>query len=218
MTCGEFLTLWNDRLDDPASVDPAALDAHATDCAECGGLAAGFRLLELRYTAGVSSEGLADRILDAWRGEVAASRRRRAWAVRAVAGALCGGAIAAAAAALFYVPTWHPFPPVAPRSAPARPWTSALADATSATLDLARETSAPAARIGQVAIQAATPEDIGWPRSLASPSAPSGLIQSLTDRVNSGVRPLSGSARRAFSFLSAPPGGDRRPARGEPGA
>jgi len=219
MTCHEFLTLWNDRLDDPASLDLAAIDAHSAECADCAGLAAGFRVLGHRLAAPAVPEGLSDRIIDAWRADVAARKRRRALGVRAVLGGV--GVLAAAAAFLLYVTSGAELVPVAPRLVPApRPWTSALADATSATLDLARETSAPAARLGQLAFDSARPGDLDLRSSMPIGSSPpaSDLLQSVSDRVSSGVRPISGSARRAFSFLSAPAGGDRRSPPRDPGA
>jgi len=102
-----------------------------------------------------------------------------------------------------------PAPDVA--SASPRPLTDALAEATSATWDLAQHASAPAARIGRQVFDST---------SVNLPSAPfsrpvgvrpvSGVLQSVEERVNAGVRPLSGSARRAFGFLlGTPPVGDQ---------
>jgi hypothetical protein len=94
---------------------------------------------------------------------------------------------------------------------------AALAQATSATLDLAREASAPAARLGQDVYIAGLPREIGWPVAIEPSAASSEMIQSVSRTVKSGVGPLSGSARRAFSFLIAPASG-RISAQDDPGA
>ena len=106
-----------------------------------------------------------------------------------------------------------PMPDVA--SAPPRPLTDSLAEATSAGWDLARHASAPAARIGRQVFDSAS---VRLPSATFSRPVQvrpvSGVLQSVEERVNAGVRPLSGSARRAFGFLlGTPPDGDRRKAR-----
>jgi hypothetical protein len=102
----------------------------------------------------------------------------------------------------------------------------AVLEATDATLDLARSASEPAARISlQVLDAAAQPKSGGQgaralspaasePGELAVPSltsfgadpaAASAMLQEIGDRLASGVRPLSASARTAFGFLLGPP-------------
>ncbi len=106
----------------------------------------------------------------------------------------------------------------------------ALADATSATWELARSASEPAARIGRDVLDATTrAEDVvsepepEAPTSVAdrlvtatgaltlpvpslAPFAPdpSAALQQVGDHLASGVRPLSDTARHAFGFLIGP--------------
>jgi hypothetical protein len=94
----------------------------------------------------------------------------------------------------------------------------ALASASEATWDLALSASEPAARLSRQFLDAAGEPDI--PRnsgSSAAVSVPSldsitpdsasavETIQQVGDRLASGVRPLSSSARQAFGFLLGPP-------------
>jgi hypothetical protein len=207
MTCDDFLRAWNDRIDDPGSfaTDRAGeLDAHGVACEPCRRLASGFRLFVHPLPTPAVPEGLADRVVVAW---LARGQRGR----RFTAPARWGWAISLAAAAIVLamfaskVPWRVRTPEVAVQRPPStRPWTSALAEATSATLDLARETSAPAARWGQDMMIAGSPREFAWPVAIESPAMPSEILETVSRKVNSGVRPLSGSARRAFSFLIAP--------------
>ena len=99
----------------------------------------------------------------------------------------------------------------------------ALADATAATWDLARSASEPAARISRQVLDAATePEhDPGPAAALPAPiaatvsvpsldslapdsAAAATMLQQVGDRLATGVRPLSDTARHAFGFLLGP--------------
>jgi hypothetical protein len=95
----------------------------------------------------------------------------------------------------------------------------ALAGASEATWDLARSASEPAARISQQFLDAATgPElDQAVPvpgvETLSVPSldalvpnsvAAVAMLQNVGDRIATGVRPLSNTARHAFAFLLGP--------------
>lgn len=207
MTCDDFVEASNVRIDDPGSfaVECAdALDAHFASCEGCRRLASGFRLIASRRPPPAVPEGLSERVLNAWWASGRHERRNRvprrwAWAA---------GLAAAAVALAVYAP-WTPRPGrdagvvMKPTPKP-RNLGSALARATSATLDLARETSAPAARLGQGVYDASLPAEIVWPVGIELSVAPSELFQSMSRKVNSSVLPLSGSARRAFSFLIAP--------------
>jgi hypothetical protein len=111
----------------------------------------------------------------------------------------------------------------------------ALAEATTATLDLARSASEPAARISRGVLGTATraessagdssPVPTSTPPAAASeglaslsvpmpsldPLAPDGssasaVLQQVGDQVSAGVRPLSTTARHAFGFLLGSPG------------
>ncbi len=102
----------------------------------------------------------------------------------------------------------------------------ALAQATEATWDLARSASEPAARLSRQILDAATQPsaepDSGGSASVSVPSLDSfapdsaaavATIQQVGDRLASGVRPLSSTARQAFGFLlgPAPPKPEVRP-------
>jgi len=93
----------------------------------------------------------------------------------------------------------------------------ALASATEATWDLARSASEPAARLSLPFLDAATESGIqGTNTASNAVSVPTlesftpdsavavATIQQVGDRLASGVRPLSSSARQAFSFLLGP--------------
>lgn len=80
-----------------------------------------------------------------------------------------------------------------------------LRDATSATLDLARLTSEPAARVGIKFLAAATrpiTPDLPGPASL-----PPGRNLGVGEQVERGIKPISGSVRKAFEFI-LPSAGD----------
>jgi hypothetical protein len=95
-------------------------------------------------------------------------------------------------------------PPLAaptPVPAPPRPLSAALADAAFATLDLARETSAPAARVGRQVIATSLPGELPAAKNVLPASE---SFQSFGEEVNRGVKPFSGTAQRAFGFLIGP--------------
>jgi hypothetical protein len=115
-------------------------------------------------------------------------------------------------------------PPRAPETSPALD--RALAEATSATWDLARSASEPAARIGRDVLEGGRPAGDRPDRrpvdsgeglaglSLSFPSlhplksdatAASAVFQEVGDRVSAGVEPISDTARHAFGFLLGPP-------------
>jgi hypothetical protein len=234
-SCGDFDRGWNDLLDRrgaPAPGAEAALAAHAAACPSCRDRAAGFEALRLALAdralapAAPADPALTARILDAWRAEVAAPAGRPfrptlAPLARAAAAALVlalglglllrGGRIAPPAPA---------GPPPLAGAAPARPLAETLADATAATLDLARETSAPAARLGRLVLASAGP----GPVAAAGPDLPVALPASVVpsaevmESVGAGLRPLSGSARHAFGFLLGPAAVPPSPAPAPPDA
>ncbi len=220
MNCRVFDRTWNDRLDarrEPPEAERLALEAHAATCPACQALAMRRRTLRQALASWgpppAVPEGFAERFLE--RLDVAEARpASRAPALRA-----WSLSIAAAAALLLAVllanrpdrggraePGPSPAPSVA--TTDVRPLTDALAEATSAGWDLARHASAPAARIGR---QVFDSESVRLPSTtFASPvrvRPVSGVLQSVEERVHAGVRPLSGSARRAFGFLLGTPTG-----------
>jgi hypothetical protein len=233
--CRDFDRRWNRLLDrrDPPPAGPdlhadgdADLAAHAAHCPRCRARAAGYDALRLalderaRAAPEPAAPALTARILDAWRAEAAAaeaaaiaSRTRPILRAAALAAAL---ALAIGLGLLSRGPRRpDPAPAVtaAARPTAVRPLAESLADATAATLDLARETSAPAARLGRLVLASAAPagepdpaaEALALPISMA-PSA------EVLESVGDGLRPLSGSARRAFGFLLGPATAPTRPA------
>ena len=206
MNCSDFLTLWNEHLDSRAAQSTALseiLDLHSSECESCRILASGLRDLSRSMPSPLVPPGLTDRVLNQWAADQAS--RRIPWSsIWQVAGSLAAAALVLLAFRLGTLDRGSDFPVVPRRSVFARPWTSALADATSATLALARETSAPAARVGQDVLTASRVADLGWPFGFESPAPPTEMIESVSKSVNSRMKPISGSARRAFSFLIAP--------------
>ena len=220
MNCRVFDRTWNDRLDarrEPPEAERLALEAHAATCPACRVLSV--RYLTLRQALAAWGPppavpaGFADRFLERL-DEVEARPASPAPALRA-----WSISIAMAASLLLAVflanrsdrggraePGPAPAPSVA--SADPRPLTDALAEATSAGWDLARHASAPAARIGRHVFDSAA---VGIPSTTFSSPVRvrpvSGVLQRVEERVNAGVRPLSGSARRAFGFLLGTPTG-----------
>ena len=240
MNCREFDRLWNERLDGqgrgptlPATA--RALEVHATNCPACRSLGASYQALAqaiatLSRTLPVVPEGFTDRVLAASAAggpEVVALPSR---SLRRL-GLLAAAAVLIVAVGLG-LRVWRPSAdrpgPVIARNDPPlvdkRDLAEALTDATNATLSLAREASAPAARVGSDVLG-----DAGFsePRAdltmLSLPRVPTAdVFQEVGDRLNAGVGPLSGSARSAFSFLLSTPtpprGGATTPARPPRGA
>lgn len=219
MKCSDFERIWNERLDARGGAS-AELDGelaeHAAACADCARIATGYQRLSqaLRTLApAVPPVDFLPRFLES-QGFPPAPAPRILRFRRAISSV-------AAAAALFLVvliggrsrpaaPARHDAVAVAPAIDP-QSLTAALADAGSATLDLARETSGPAARFGREVFDSASLVDATDPLPFEVPVAPADeVLQSVGDRVNAGVRPLSGAARHAFGFLlgGSPPAGD----------
>lgn len=209
MTCHEFNERWNDRLDLRASAGPEtdeALSAHAASCPSCRDRAAGYETLRRAFgswgATPPSSLALTDRILDARAAEIAAPRAT----IRLAAfGWAAAAALLLAAGLGLYRLAGPPATPNAPTLAQPTPTLSgSLASATAATLDLARETSAPAARIGRLVLASAgtLETDAADAATSSDPAASSSFT--VFGSVGSGLRPLSGSARSAFGFLLGP--------------
>ena len=217
MTCRDFDLLWQELFDGRASA-PAlerTLDEHAASCAVCR--AAASRYQTLRYAlrnwgpVPAAPANLVKRILAGYEAERADPRIYRfPTLARWVA-----AAAVLVAATLALLPSVRPPGKVPAPAGPAEPRVAArslgdaLSDATSATLDLARVTSAPAARVGRRVLDATEVPEPSWPPAVETRPA-TAVLQSVGDRVGAGVRPLSGSARQAFSFL-LPTTRDRKP-------
>lgn len=224
MNCRDFEALWNERLDRRGAVASdadAALDAHAAVCPACRAKAARFQLLGQALACLTPVEAPAD------------LTERCLWAVQTRPAARSGSApwlrrlaVPLAAAACLAVVARFVWPPARPAPAPdvvtqpdreADSLPDALADATAATWELALDASAPAARIGRDVLDATVDSELA-DGALPSPSVggtASEVLNEVGERVNAGVRPLSGSARHAFGFLLGPalnePPGTARP-------
>jgi hypothetical protein len=207
MTCSDFSRLWNDYLDDPSSEREeslSSLESHTIACESCRRLRSGYQLIAAhRWTPPQVSHELTVRILDEWKRPAARVLPLRAWLVPLAAAASIAVAVVLTQPRTL-VPDPGGLPPRGERIASPAPraLALALADATSATIDLVREASEPAARVGQ---QMFLPS--GAPES-ARPSV-SGLIPGSSSlgavgaRVDVNVRSLSTSAKRAFGFLGS---------------
>jgi hypothetical protein len=237
MICRDFERLWNERLDARDAVAPDEghpLAAHAAGCAACRPIHE--RYLTLSQAIRVASplpappQGFVARVLAAAEieqlglAEVAFGARPWRIARRFVP-------LAAAAALLAAV--WIGRDAWTGRDRGASPQIGAnivvvntqpadrddlalaLADATSATWQLARAASGPAARVGRQMLDATELPETPTPDSLALPVSiepAAEVLERVGARVNAGVRPLGGSARNAFGFLFSSSADDRAPA------
>jgi hypothetical protein len=236
MNCQDFERAWNEQLDarEAASVEvEQALEAHAAACPACQEVARRYQVLRQAIRVWgpppAAPIGFADRFFE--RSETTVLRPAR-WVFWRRLRPAAGTAAVAAALLLAVVAGGRLHPvrvpvPLGRGSAPERTidpqaLTTALADATSATWDLARATSAPAARIGrEVLAETRLPTGAALPLPGVdqvegagdSDSDPaSDVLQRVSDGVNAGVVPLSGTARHAFGFLLGPaPAGNTPP-------
>ncbi len=213
MTCRQSERLWNELLDardEPRPDLESVLEAHAAECSACAAIAARYqtlrRAIAVREPVAVPAD-FASQVVRASKvgrpsGGILAIRRplansRAFW--------LSAAAVLVASAVVFWtVPLGKrddlADAPTPPPAAAGLDFSDALADATSATLALARDASAPAGRLGRDVLAGGLPSaSPPWPEGAAVPSAD--VLRSVGDRVGAGVRPLSGSALRAFGFL-----------------
>ena len=193
MDCPEIQAACQALLDDPSGPS-AALAAHAAACEACRPAIEGFLSLARAVSTTVilprPSPGFADRVLAAH-----ASQRRQIPTYSRLGGL-------AIAASLLGAVLWRGATPT-PKPVPAaRPLSESLAEATSATLDLARSASGTAARVGlRVWEEAAVVEA---PRVPAVEGDAGAILRAVGDRLDGNVRPIGGSARAAFGFLLGP--------------
>jgi hypothetical protein len=242
MDCREFDRVWNAWLDarDDRAADrelaremPAARE-HARRCAACARAEFGYEALrralaawgrEVRTSASAHPD-LAECLLAALSSPSGSPSSHPPSGRRTGFGLPLWFAVAAAAAVLALaiapdrtrIRPGRSTVPAPSRRLDARVLEESLTEATAATLDLARRTSEPAARLGRAVLEAAARaegvEGQGAPVTLTSvlrgpiDLAPSStLFQEFGERVSAGVRPLSSTARRAFEFLLAPTSG-----------
>lgn len=224
--CRDFERVWNEKLDVRgawSSGADRALEAHAEACPACRALDARYRALARAIVTMAAappalSAGFTDRVLASASASDGPCPHPLSVPWRVVLHWVVP--IATAAALLLAVglgprpwragrgpaPTLTetvPRPPV--RAIDSDDLGAALVDATSATLFLAREASAPAARVGREVLAEAdfsgsTPA-LGLPEGVL----PAAVFRGVGERVNAGVRPLSGTARSAFGFLLGAP-------------
>jgi hypothetical protein len=212
MNCRDTERLWNDLLDTPtdAAIElESALEAHAEICPTCAPIAARYRTLRAallgwkakpvaspEFLAKLEAASKLAAILPFENTSIWTSVRRLA-AAAAILLAVFGGW-------RLFRPTSQPEqPPEVARIEPT-PYsiTDSFVEVTSATIDLARETSAPAGRVGRNVLASTTLPDASVelrPQVSVIPSTE--VLKSVGGRVGATVRPLSGSARQAFGFL-----------------
>jgi hypothetical protein len=223
MTCHDFERRWQtwlDTRDGAPNPDRAAWADHLACCARCRATDRRYTILNKALRSRTTTLEVPPLLTERLVRVLAAESRtapRRLRAARPAALWIAG----AAAASLALVVTLRPGsrPPVQrPGEAPPAPraaFTDWVADAADATIDLARATSTPAARLGRtlfVARREAT-DDAAPP---ARPAAPGRLIRRLGGRVQSTVRPLSDGAIRLLDDLI--PAGQPRDPDGRRGA
>ena len=223
--CHDFDRLWNDRLDerrgDPEpSERTASLADHAATCEGCRSRDLAFRELEAVLNSGALAPVASAEAIVRWAAAAAAARpvvarspvlprsaRRRFVAV----GLKLGVGVPVAALVLIgsklLLPVLYPIEaPPQPRTAqsPSLQFEKAVAEATTMTWELAREVSAPAARISSEALglsdKPSLPPFAPTQYELPEPPLPS-VIQVRDDNDATGVESISGSARQAFRFL-----------------
>lgn len=229
MTCDEFDMLWATRFDRGARAWPErAIAEHARACERCRVVSAHFEYLAMALRSieptGPPSPAFSTRLIRTL--EIEARRLRQRRPVHAAARRL---AIAAAVLIAAGVGGWawhqsrRPLPVEAPAEvvvAPsaARPLSEALADATTATLDLARVTSGPATRLGRDLLASSSAALPQWSPPVMPEASPSAgeVLESVGSTLGERIRPLAGSAQSAFSFLIGSP--DDKPTANLPAA
>jgi hypothetical protein len=216
MSCRLYEEWCQDRLDHREPLRPeldSSLTAHLSTCVECRDAAARYGLLSDAISGWSDSvrprADLADRILSN-PGHLQIAAHRAPLLVKLLPYAAAAAVLAMGVIGSRYLTTddagpeqiAQNDPPLAPLTPPPS-LSLALADVTAATLELARRTTEPATRAGSQALADARLPSRPEPLSLPV-RPPTGLLDSVGEGVNRGVKPLSGSARHAFGFLLAP--------------
>jgi hypothetical protein len=225
LNCPDFERLINQQLDARGAAAPEvdqALAGHAAACPACRSTALRYQTLRqaiaaLSLHAPLPPVDFAARFPADWAshtlevedGETGPIRKfRPAFRILASA-AVVLLAVWVGARSSWRLPPGHRVaaPPLT-RPIDSHALSNALAEATSATWDLARATSAPAARVGLEVLDEAgrteTAAALSLPDEVGSTAE---VFQEVGQRVNEGVAPLSGTARHAFGFLIGTGGG-----------
>ena len=223
MKCRDFKRRLNEQLDareGPVADVERAMEDHALACPGCRLEASRYQTLRRAIAAWgpppTPSAGFVERVLAGWQHaeaaveEPAPPRILRFWPILVPAAMAASLLLSVLIGVRPGVPA-RPAKPLAVAASTARAidhdaLSHALAVATSATWDLARATSAPAARVGLEVFEAT-----GLDETSDAPTMPLEVeaeavevLQDVGERVNEGVRPLSGTARQAFGFLFGP--------------
>jgi len=216
MECADFEARWNELLDERSASALemlGELHEHAATCDSCRPLA--LRYQTLLHIVSVESRPPAprsdfvERCLEAVARDRAfrISHRPHFAPVRLMSLAAAAVLLLAFLAAFRFAPTAKN--PIANAPAVVQPsqtvedpsLSDALANAGSATWDLARESSGSAAKLGREMFKSASlPPDSSLFLTVSGPSA-SDVFKGMSDRVNAGVQPLSATAKHAFGFL-----------------
>jgi len=222
MNCRDFETRWNELLDarpaGPSQLE-SELEAHALACEPCRGISARYQVLRVAISAWPAPPAPSARSIERLHALTVPATPGRKRQESSPWRTLVPLATAAALLALVWqnwpvsvsTPSSERVPSLAAPVAANRPLGTALAEATEATIDLALEASGPAARIGRELLDLDHLETPVVLKKVVEPSAPeddsptNGLFQSVGERVNAGVKPISGSARHAFGFLIGAP-------------
>jgi hypothetical protein len=217
MNCERLENLWQAWLDDPLGPSPALdpeAETHCAGCESCRQRSAGYAVLSAALTGAPQgpespSPDFADRAILAYQVELRVEAGRRTWRRW---GALAAAAllVVSSGLGLWFARSGAPDHPAPVAVIPVRPepvrLSDALAEATSATIELALESSAPAARLGRDMLDST--RRVRPPSAdLANPVEASEALEGAGRRLTSEVPPLSDQARRAFGFLLGPVSG-----------
>jgi hypothetical protein len=223
MNCHDLERIWMARLDagatSPNLVENGEAAEHLVACPACQSRVEGFLALELATTRPSESPTLTplevERLVRMVEQEQDRQRRlqpvRVLFWVSGVAAALIVGSVFMRNRPVPLRNRAHTETVLAPdQSAQRLP--EALAQATTATLQLARSSSSPAARLGALVFESTSVPSPEIPNGLEVQLSPSeGVLESVGSGLGTGMQPFAGSARRAFGFLLGPVDGSGKP-------
>lgn len=179
-----------------------ALEAHCRSCPTCeawlargrgwGAVLAGLRPVQV-------PTDWSEKVLAAWAAEQARPRPRFHWQHGL---AWAAAVLVAASLVLWGFRARRDAVPAPPALAERAELTRSIREATSATLDLARAASEPAARVGIKFLAAAT-RPIA-PGTSGTDSPPRTARPGVSEQVGRGIEPISSPVQKAFQFLLPP--------------